>query len=439
MRACGGSRARRVFDMKACMHGDPRSVVPVALRFAGSLLVAMSAQASDVPDPRDIDDEADGQFDQHWQPSPVGIWIGAEEIAALPTEGEAWESLADTAGEPAGTPNIANQDDDTDVRVMAKALVFARTGNLSYRQQVINACMAAIGTEDPGDTLALGRNLIGYVIAADLVDLPPVQDAIFREWLADVRHEHLAGRTLVSAHEDRPNNWGTHAGASRMAVAVYLGDGSDFQEAASVFRGWLGDRDAYDNFEYGELWWQADPDHPVGINPAGSTINGYPVGGVLPDDQRRGGPFQWPPPQENNVYEALQGAMAQAVILHRQGFDVWNWEDRALVRAVRWLHAYASYPAIGDDTWQPHLVNRYYGTLFPAPIPCEPGKNVGWTDWTHHSCNADLNGDSIVDALDVLALIPFWSTDPQGPPDFDGDGDVGGGDLLALLLNWGDC
>ena len=30
--------------------------------------------------------------------------------------------------------------------------------------------------------------------------------------------------TLVSTHENRPNNWGTHAGAARAAVARYLGD-----------------------------------------------------------------------------------------------------------------------------------------------------------------------------------------------------------------------
>jgi hypothetical protein len=28
-------------------------------------------------------------------------------------------------------------------------------------------------------------------------------------------------------------------------------------------------------------------------------------------------------------------------------------------------------------------VNYYYGTAFPAPVPSRPGKNVGFTDWTH--------------------------------------------------------
>jgi hypothetical protein len=303
----------------------------------------------------------------------------------------------------------------------------------------VNTCLLAIGTEDSGRTLALGRNLIGYVIAADLVGLPFVADLVFSAWLDGVRTEDLDGRTLISTHEDRPNNWGTHAGASRMAAALYLGDTEDFEAAATVFRGWLGDRDAYAGFEYGELWWQADPQEPVGINPEGSTIQGYPVDGVLPDDQRRGGPFEWPPPAENYVYEALQGAIAAAVILDRQGRDVFEWEDRALLRAYRWLHDHPDFPAQGDDTWQPHLVNYHYGTLFPAPVPSHHGKNVGWTDWTHRSCNADLDGDEQVGATDVLALLLAWGSDPQGAPDFDRDGSVGAADLLAQIAVWGPC
>ena len=313
-----------------------------------------------------------------------GIWIGAEEIAALPTSGAAWENLLAEANEPTGTPDLSNQDDDVNVRVLAKALVFARTGNERYRTEVIDACRRAIGTEDGGRTLALGRELAAYVIAADLVGLPPGDDAAFRAWLGAVRFEPLDGRTLVSTHEDRPNNWGTHASASRAAAAVYLGDSADLERVARVFKGWLGDRASYAGFDWGDLDWQANPSQPVGINPKGATLQGHPVDGVLPDDQRRGGGFSWPPPAENYVWEALQGALATALILSRAGYtDVWSWQDQALLRAVRWLHEQARFPAEGDDTWLPHLVNHHYGTSFPAPVPARPGKNLGWTDWTH--------------------------------------------------------
>jgi len=319
-------------------------------------------------------------------PARPGIWIGPAEIAALPTSGPAWDAVLAAAEQPMLAPDLADKDDRTDTMVIAKALVHARTGEARYRDEVVTACRAAIGTEAGGSCLAFGRNLTGYVIAADLVGLDPDDDAVFRTWLRCALDERLEGRTLRSTHEDRPNNWGTHAGASRAAVAAYLGDAGELARVATVFKGWLGDRSSYAGFIYRDRSWQFDPEAPVGINPAGATreFEGREcsIDGVLPDDQRRGGRFTWPPPRENYVYEALQGALVQAVILHRAGYDVWSWQDQALLRAFRWLHEQANFPAEGDDTWQPHIVNHFYGTNFPAPVPSRPGKSVGWTDWT---------------------------------------------------------
>jgi PKD repeat protein len=311
-----------------------------------------------------------------------GMWTSASELAGLPTTGVAWNGLLADANQSVGTPNVSNQDDDADVIVLAKALVHARTGDAALRQQVIDGCMNAIGTEAGGRTLALGRNLIGYIVAADLVGLPAAEDAAFRDWLEHCRTGTFDGRTLTTTHEERPNNWGTHAGASRVAAAAYLGDTAELDRCALVFRGWLGDRAAYAGFEWGELDWQADPTRPVGINPRGAMKSGHSIDGVLPDDQRRAGGFVWPPSKENYVWEALQGALAQAVILSRQGYDAWSWSDQALLRAVTWLHDQCAFPASGDDTWLPHVVNFYYAADFPAPVPSSPGKNLGWTDWT---------------------------------------------------------
>jgi len=315
-------------------------------------------------------------------PASRGIWIAPERLASLPTQGPAWEALRRAAESALRRPDLSNQEDPTNVLVLAKALVAARTGDARLREQVVHACAAAIGTEG-GRTLALGRELAAYVIAADLVGLPPDVDARFRAWLDAVRRRPLDGRTLVSTHDDRPNNWGTHAGASRIAVDLYLGDAADLERSARVFRAWLGERDPYRGFHFGDLAWQSDPVRPVGINPVGALRAGRSIDGVLPDDQRRSGGFRWPPPHENYVYEALQGALAQAVMLERAGYAPFAWGDRALLRAFRWLYDEARFPAVGDDTWEPHLVNYYYGTAFTAPVPSQPGKNVGFTDWTH--------------------------------------------------------
>lgn len=319
------------------------------------------------------------------RPAIKGIWINAKEIARLPTSGPAWENLKRVADMPTGFPNISDQSNMVDVQTMAKALVYVRLHEKRYREEVIDNIFLAIGTERGARTIALGKNLTGYIIAADLVGLPPEKDRRFREWLRGLLTRVFKnGKTLRSTHENRPNNWGTLAGAVRAAIAVYLGDDSELQRTAQVFKGYLGDREAYSGFKFKHVdWWQADPARPVGINPKGAVKAGHSIDGVLPDDQRRGGPFTWPPPKENYVYTALQGAVAQAVILYRAGYDVWNWEDKALLRAFKWLYDVAHFPAKGDDTWLPYVINYYYGTHFSSRVPSKPGKIVGWTDWTH--------------------------------------------------------
>src|SRR5687768_1807214 len=80
-----------------------------------------------------------------------GIWITLDEIRALPTSGRAWDRLKAQADQSAGTPNLSNQDQMNNVYVLAKALVFARTGTQRYRTEVRQNCMAAINTELDGE------------------------------------------------------------------------------------------------------------------------------------------------------------------------------------------------------------------------------------------------------------------------------------------------
>lgn len=332
-----------------------------------------------------------------------GLWVARGHLLSLPRSGPAWEALAERAREPAGAPDLSDQDDPTNVRVLAKALYAARTGDAGMAREVEEACERVQGTESGADALAVSRELMSYVLAADLVGLDGGARERFAQWLRALRPRSFQGRTLRSTHEDRPNNWGTHAGASRIAVAAYLGDVGEIERAARVFRGWTGEPDGWQQFDFGALWWQADPQRPRAVNPVGALRAGHPIGGVLPDDQRRGGPFTWPPPRENYVYEALQGAVAQAVLLERLGYDAWSWGDRAVLRAFRWLHEHADYPAQGDDTWQPHVVNRAYQMDFPAPVPSRPGKAVGYADWTHAPARSVSAASGRLAAPELLA------------------------------------
>jgi hypothetical protein len=68
---------------------------------------------------------------------------------------------------------------------------------------------------------------------------------------------------------------------------------------------------------------------------------------------------------------------------------------------------------------------------FEVPCPCEStGQSTGF---------ADLNGDAVVNVVDLSIVFGLWGVPFNGPPDFDGDSSVGAADLLILLANWGNC
>lgn len=333
---------------------------------------------------------------------PVGLWLSRAEIMALPTSGPAWEQVKEEAGKTAVKPDLSDQDEKTNVIILAKALVHARTGNASYRDQVVAAIRVITyeNTEDnvgsnglpQGRPLSVGRKLVTYIIAADLINLPhyrPDLDTDFRAKLRELLTKIVDDQgdpddTIQRTHERRPNNWGTHAGATRIAIALYLNDTAELDRAAQVFKGWLGDRASYADFRFsqGDSSWQCDPDNPVAVNPVGCTKEGHAIGGALPEEMRRGGSFTWPPTDTNYPWEALQGAVVQAQLLHRTGYPAWEWEDRALLRAAQFLYQ-IGWPATADDEWQLWLLNDAYGAKFAAELPANTGKNMGFTDWTH--------------------------------------------------------
>jgi hypothetical protein len=317
------------------------------------------------------------------------VWVSRAELQSRPTSGPLWNDLKAAADSPFGTPNISAQDSNHDVLTLASALVYGRTGNTPYRVKTADAISKAIGTEQGGRTLALGRNLAGYVVAADLIDLKTYSSTLykrFRTWLSAVRTEVLDGTTLIQTHEERPNNWGAMAGASRIAADLYLGDTADLNRAATVFRGYTGDRSAYAGFQFGDPAWQGDPASPVPIDLPGATISGFSVDGALPDDMRRGCDFQLPPCVTQYTWEAMQGILLQADLLSHHGYPAFAWTDNAVYRAARFLRVldllYGGWWVQGDDVWQPSIIDHAYGPVLPSN-GTGAGKIFGWTNWVY--------------------------------------------------------
>ena len=326
-------------------------------------------------------------------PVPVGsgIWISQQEIMALPTSGAGWSEVLAMANASAGSPSLSNQDSNNSTYIMAKALVCARLNTQPYCGDVESALDTVANGLPIDRALALGRELVGYVLSADIINLKernPTLDAKFRTEISALRTRTTKSGpdSLTVCDDDRPNNWGGHCGASRIAVDLYLGDRVDLDKAAKVLQGWLGDRAAYSGFSYGELWWQVDPSRPVGVLPVGAEIQGHNVDGFQPEEMRRAGSFAWPPKATDYAWEGLQGRLASAYMLSRAGYDSKNWSDKAMLRAVEALYR-IGWPAEGDDQWQPWLLNKMYGLYgTPDEIPTTgggKGKNVGWTMWTH--------------------------------------------------------
>ena len=93
-----------------------------------------------------------------------GLWISRSELMALPTSGTAWNNLLSAAQvSSCGRPDLSYQEDPVNVCVMAKALVFARTGNATMRLRVVDAIWDIVNSGVyNGRALALGRELAAY-------------------------------------------------------------------------------------------------------------------------------------------------------------------------------------------------------------------------------------------------------------------------------------
>lgn len=280
--------------------------------------------------------------------------------------------------------------DDSNKDVLAHALAGARLDDAQYKGFVrdkIEHMMSA--PRNTGDVLATLRQLQTYIISADLIDLAvvdPALDARFRTWLAaEIRFNYTGGGgggSVISTHDKKPNNFGTHAGATRLAAALYLGDDAEYHAARDVWYGWATGDSAYTPKT--RAWtgtnWQCDPSHPAGIDPAGCTRNGHSLDGVLPEDQARCGGYGWAPCATNYIQGATDGMTLAFWIMARHGDDPWAWGDRAALRQMQWKYAIGQPPYSGYR-WQIPVIESAYGIDLPGNEPTATSTNFGYADW----------------------------------------------------------
>jgi hypothetical protein len=136
----------------------------------------------------------------------------------------------------------------------------------------------------------------------------------------------------------------------------------------------------------------------------------------------------------------MQGAVAQAEMLYRQGYDSWHWGDDALLRAATYLFALArrtgqeDWNAPAGHGWIPWLLNARYGASFPTRSPAGPGKGLGFTDWTAAAQRGDTANGAGLAVAPVDAVKPPPSSLDRAARDAVPIVLAAGGGLVLLLL-----
>jgi hypothetical protein len=265
----------------------------------------------------------------------------------------------------------------------------------------------AIGTESGARWLAVGRNLAGYVIAADLLGLRAdgrsrSEGSRVQAWIASfltrtLRHNNGDGQIPI-----RETAWASGSNASAQegfvhaAVAAYLGDRAELAWAWDRFRAFACDPARPGGIPLRlsggvEEGWAHDRHRPCAVNPEGAVREGFRIDGAIINDMARGGRFQRPPRYTQYPWVGLQGFVPAALVLHRAGFPAFSVADEAVRRSVDYLWYLRQ--RTGDEDWFDgrrasevvHLTNVAYATAYPVHTPVGPGRTVGFTDWTHRN------------------------------------------------------
>lgn len=330
--------------------------------------------------------------------SNTGIWISSTEIKALPTTTTSWNDMKSVADKTFDDALLYYQDSHHPQQVLAAALVYAKTGTSSYATKVKTELLkiaaytgARSGGLEDGRSLALGRNLAAYVISADVIKLSALDSAAdqkFRTFLTNVRKwQNSEGRTLITCHEERPNNWGTMCGASRIAADIYLKDSTDLDRAVKIYKGFIGDRTSYSGFQWEDplvYTWMCDTNNPRPVNPVGCVKSGHDLSGAVVDDVRRGGSFAWPPTDTLYSWGGYSALLAQAEMLKRAGYDSYNWESQAILRGMKFISTNMADSASYAVDWVPYVINKQYNSSYPTASTRQGyGRLLDWTAWTH--------------------------------------------------------
>lgn len=328
--------------------------------------------------------------------------IPRAKLMSKPTSGAGWDFLTSQADSVWEAPDLSAPNTKNPGRVLAAALVYARTGDLAYRDKVINAVRQLPGTEANADiVLPLARNLFGYVMAADLVDMPldtvTANGQTWQEFLQGARTLEFPGNTrwltLENTAGDTAGNWNAYALSSHLAVSIVLGDEAAVARDVTIFRRFLGDTSSpWPAFRptSGHVWngngstWDMTPTLQRGINP--DVPGDRRSGAIIIDVSRH---TVYPSVRcctvdlAGRAYteESLDGLLAVAMVLKARGSDFTDFEDQALRRAYEFLLANGGPSGYSNGRYLAAAINAWYGTSHDTSDGDSIARHLGFGGW----------------------------------------------------------
>jgi hypothetical protein len=390
----------------------------------------------------------------------------ADELDSIPLSGSAWTTFATASSTSLGTIDMSDQNSFTAAHVLLQAIRWAIDGGGVGDTSIINNLKLWPATAG-GDALGIYRQMAAIVCAADLVDMPKstvITDygvplggtgttMTWEAWLLamvereiDDHPRYLSIRSTSAGYsgaESTYSNYGAYARSAYMAIAYYVGDSTQQDEAVASLRQFMGtdqgltgflETAAFSTPFYGQSWvdggsFPNSTGNRFGINPADAGID---LAGVIYEDAARGGPApefgSGPvPPTDDDVRdgvsyscECLEGNLAAAMIAFHCGHtDIFHEADDAFLRV---LYRLAIDGNINDTSFAqyanyrelPHLINQIYGSSHPEVTPTSPLRFI-------------RNGDALT------ASPSTWLMEVLGPPSaIDDLTTIAGNEMVAL-------
>lgn len=400
---------------------------------------------------------------------PQRIWIDDADLDALPTSGQEWDQILAWANVDLGSGNapFCNGDPNANVvstgvfttyadsHILAMAIAHRKTPNGrptgTYLDQVLTGLRQVIGSEYTApdaefSAYCIGRNLTGFIVAADMIDLKTVDPLLHAQmvaWLRSIRvkllHERNATtngstdvyrvRSFESMVRERPNNHGISGQQTLMAINMYLGDTVAIEEQAAMYRTWIGDTAEYTGFRFkpiGYPWqaaesgvdpaYNANPNLPkyVGINRPGSTIQGHPVDGCPPEEARRthwdgtqnlpkeSHVFSWPMGVSNYFWTVAAPWTGWIHLLERCGIPALSYGQNALQRFMDFCWNYLW--VVDDNTSGTSELGREID-LRPVNPPADPNNRPA--GYMRYVPGAQTGIYHLQDDVDTIPMVNY--------------------------------